>query len=330
MSEIKITALSEPHDLGEGPIWIEKDKALMYVDAFQGIVHRHFPDTGRHQTLCIEKEAGFRCVSIVIPVEGEPDLYIVTVGRCVGTVRWPVSSADQLTVKANLLHVTDDHYPLNHFNDGKCDPRGRLWAGTKGHESSPGICEMERGTLFRLDSQLELTHSGVDKVSISNGMAWSEDRKTFYYIDSPLQLIYAFNYDDDEGKIMQYSIFEDFPNTNEISKFWQKMLSNSNKGGYFWCFIRLKQVICIDPRKEGDILCTIEMPCSNITSVTFGGPNYSTLYVTTAFRYLKDEERKATPEAGCTLAVTGLGVQGSPPISFKADSGKLKEKLNKN
>lgn len=70
-------------------------------------------------------------MSLVIPVEGDRDLFLVGLGRSLAVVRWAVSDPDRHAVKAEaVLHTVDPQSPTNRFNDGKCDPQGRLWAGT--------------------------------------------------------------------------------------------------------------------------------------------------------------------------------------------------------
>lgn len=65
-------------------------------------------------------------LSAVIPVEGDPDLYLVSLGLSVCVVRWSITDPDQHTVKPHVLVTVDKS---DHLNDAKCDPQGRLWIG---------------------------------------------------------------------------------------------------------------------------------------------------------------------------------------------------------
>merc|ERR550532_660465 len=86
------------------------------------------------------------------------------------------------------------------FNDGKCDAKGRLWAGTMGPEVGNAKVEPEAGALYCLDVDRSIEKK-VSKVHISNGMAWTEDNKTMYYIDSIPRKVYAYDFDLETGNI---------------------------------------------------------------------------------------------------------------------------------
>ena len=79
--------------------------------------------------------------------------------------------------------------PDRRFNDGKCDPRAAFLAGTMGYAKRTGM-----GALYRLDPDGNVERLLGD-VTISNGLAWSEDGRTFYYIDTPTRRVDAFDYD---------------------------------------------------------------------------------------------------------------------------------------
>lgn len=72
-----------------------------------------------------------------------------------------------------------------------------------GYESEPANPERERGSLFRLDVDGSL-HACVNKINISNGLAWTADNKTMYYIDSLPRKVYGFDYDSETGNISKY------------------------------------------------------------------------------------------------------------------------------
>ncbi|KAK8730708.1 hypothetical protein OTU49_007878 [Cherax quadricarinatus] len=94
--------------------------------------------------------------------------------------------------------------------------------------------------------------------------------------------------------------------------------------GNLWvaCFFG-RQVICVDP-KEAKVIRKIAIPSKNVTSVCWGGKDYSTLYVTSGALMTTPEERAAYPSSGGTFAVTGLGTKGTPPVNYKVNLDKLK------
>lgn len=310
-------------ELGEGPHWVPEQKALYYVDIRKGYVHRYFPGQDKHQSLKVEDAGSGDSVSLVVPVAGSTDLYVVGIGRSLGVVQWPLDAPDKHTAKATVLHTVDAETPNNRFNDGKCDPQGRLWAGTMGHESEPAVLDKEKGSLFCLNTSNELS-KWVDKVSISNGLAWSHDRSTFYYIDSLANSVDAFEYDDAAGKISNRRVVFDFKK-NDIKGVPDGMAIDTDGNLWVACFFGSK-VICVEP-SSGSLKRTVDLPAQNITSVCWGGDDYSTMYVTSAQTGLSAEELAKMPAAGGTFAVTGLGAKGLPPVEYKADLNVIKSKM---
>ncbi|KAG7169961.1 Regucalcin-like 3, partial [Homarus americanus] len=192
--------------LGEGPHWQEDLQALLYVDVFDKALRRHFINTGRHQLLNLDDGGVAEVVSMVIPVHDDPELMVVGLGKALSVVRWSTSDPDIHTIKTKVIQTTTD----DHFNDAKCDPQGRLWAGTMGPLDEKGeLLEFNTSSLFKYDHDLVFT-SWVQKVTISNGLAWSHDRKTFYYIDTPAKSIYYFDYADAAGTISNQRVLLEY------------------------------------------------------------------------------------------------------------------------
>lgn len=327
MSGVEIKQVAPSVGLGEGPYWSEEDKALLFVDIVGGDVHRVFLESGRHQVLHVEADESGPSVSLVIPVKGDRDLFLVGLGRSLAVVRWAVSDPDRHTVKAEaVLHTVDHQSPTNRLNDGKCDPQGRLWAGTMGFEATPGEPQLHQGSLFRLGHDLQLSHM-VGKISIANGLAWSHDKKTFYYIDSCTFCVEAFDYDDNTGSISNRRTVIEYKAAG-LQKDIPDGMCIDEAGNLWVANFYGKKVICVDPN-AGKILRTVELPAQLTTSVCWGGPDYSTLFVTSAQTGLTDEQLAAEPREGGTFAITGLGVKGVPPTKFKADMNLLRAKIAK-
>ncbi|KAJ8305532.1 hypothetical protein KUTeg_016077 [Tegillarca granosa] len=138
--------------IGEGPHWDDATQTLLYVDINSGDVHRYDPATNKDEKLHFDNT-----VSLVVPCRKGG--YIISIGRTLARLDWD-------TKKVTML-VEVDQGTNNRFNDGKCDPKGRLWAGTMGHETAPAQPELHKGHLFSLDLDGKLkTH--LDKI---NGMA---------------------------------------------------------------------------------------------------------------------------------------------------------------
>jgi sugar lactone lactonase YvrE len=199
-----------------------------------------------------------------------------------------------------MLCDPEGNRPEIRFNDGKCDPAGRFWAGTMAVAENAAI-----GSLFCLfaDGHVERKLTGV---RISNGIVWSLDHRTLYYIDSPRRIVDAFDYDLDTGAIANRRTAIDvhpemgYPDGATLDA--EGMLWIAHFGG--------ARVTRWNPR-TGQHLGTIALPASNITSCAFGGPKLDRLYITSASIGLKNRE----PQAGALFCVDA-GVGGIPACEF--------------
>jgi sugar lactone lactonase YvrE len=121
-------------------------------------------------------------------VEGQGEYLILALDR-------KLARYDLETEKLTWLIEVEEDQPLNRFNDGACDADGRLWIGTMSTKFTP-----ESGALYKITSALS-PEKVLGRISISNGMAWTSDNETFYYIDSPSQEIRAYQFDLETGEI---------------------------------------------------------------------------------------------------------------------------------
>ncbi|XP_050700348.1 uncharacterized protein LOC126987425 [Eriocheir sinensis] len=310
--------------IGEGPHWEASRGCLLFVDILNAEIHRLYTRTGRHQVLRVAPGPSGDTVSFAIPVEGQGDLYVIGQGRSLSLVEWPESDPDLHIREVKVtLHTVEGQKSGNRFNDAKCDPEGRLFAGTMGQQSGPGEWERDLGNLYRLDPDLTLTRS-VDKITLSNGLAWSSDHKTFYYIDSMDFAVDAFDYSKETGIITNRRTLFDFKKNGLLKEIPDGMCMDSNGDLWVACFNGGK-VIKVNPRTK-TLIQEVKLPATNITSVCFGGQDYATLYVTSASTGLTQDDLKKQP-AGGTFAVTGLGVTGLPPTAYRVKNEALKVKL---
>lgn len=215
-----------------------------------------------------------------------------------------------MTGQQEVVATVDEDKPENHFNDGKCDPAGRFWAGTKGRETGVGILPPEQGSLFSLSGDRKLT-KWIDKITISNGMTWSLDEKTFYYIDTVTSKIDAFDYNDEAGAIsnrrsaVQVDPSLGYPDGMTIDS--EGMLWVAMYDGW--------KVVRFNPT-SGARLRTVDLPVAKVTSCCWGGKNLDELFVTCESLRLSPEERKAQPLAGSVFRIKNLGTRGLPAIAF--------------
>ncbi len=280
-----------PCTLGEGPIWDEENYSLIWVDITEGKVHELDVLEQRTRTLDVKDLVG----SVALCDDG--DLLIA--------LKSGISLVDRKNGDIKKLLDPEEFLKDNRFNDGKCDPAGRFWIGSMNMDE-----ETPSGNLYRLDSDLVCDRL-LDELTISNGLAWSPDQKTFYHIDSPTMEVVAFNYNIDNGELTnRHTVItipekEGFPDGMTIDS--EGMLWICHWGGW--------QVARWNPG-TGEKLTSIKMPVSQVTCCTFGGKDYKDLYVTTARKGLTEKELKQEPEAGSTFLIKNCGHQGSAPFRF--------------
>ncbi|XP_047486130.1 regucalcin-like [Penaeus chinensis] len=302
-----------PLVLGEGPYWIESLQALMLADVYSNILRRRFFPSGRHQVLHLDSTGDpLDVITAAIPVEGERDVFVGVEGKHISFLHWAPYDPDDHNTTSAIIHTTKDFA----FNDAKCDPQGRLWAGTTVPlDENVQVTEANASGLYRMDSKLEVTKWAT--VSLSNGLAWSLDRKNFYYVDSHTRTVDVFDYDDESGAISNRRVILDFNKAGLRDQFPDGMAIDVD-GNLWVASFGGHQVICVDPR-TGRILRRVAIPAKNVSSVCWGGPDYATLFVTSGTLGMKPEEIRANSLSGGTFAVTGLGTKGLPAAQFRVN-----------
>jgi sugar lactone lactonase YvrE len=211
---------------------------------------------------------------------------------------------DEHTGVSTLICDPEKGIATNRFNDGKCDPAGRFWAGTMAVSEAPGC-----GSLYCLGTTLGVS-SRVTGVSVSNGLAWSHDAKTMYYVDSPERCVVAYDFDVATGAIDRPRTVYDVP---EGWGFPDGMALDAD--GCLWVALWDGfRVLRIDPAGRR-MVDWIEMPVARPTSCAFGGAALDELYITSASINLTAEQRAAQPHAGGVF-VCRTGVVGLPASEF--------------
>ena len=200
--------------------------------------------------------------------------------------------------KISLADPEAEKRPDNRFNDGKCDPGGRFWAGTISTVKKTGDA-----SLYQLDESGSLKRM-IPGVTNSNGICWDQEKKLMYYIDTPTQKVTVYDYDLANGKIENSRTAVDF------TKFG---IEGSPDGmtmdveGMLWvAMCHGGAVLQINP-DTGELLRKVLLPCVETTACTFGGNRLDRLFVTTGIH-------KTLKEAGAghVFVVDGLNAQGTP------------------
>jgi sugar lactone lactonase YvrE len=278
--------------LGEGPVWDDKTKTLFWVDILGGHIHEFSPDTETCKTLDIGQMIG----AVAICNDGD---FLVALKNGLGII-------NRKSGKLSLFAHPESHLLENRLNDGKCDPAGRFWIGSMAINEQPNA-----GSLYMLDLNNDITLK-IDNTTISNGLAWSLDNKTFYFIDTPTMTVVAYDFELSTGNIANKRTVividekDGYPDGMTIDN--EGMLWIGHWNGW--------QVTRWDPVK-GEKLFALPLPVANVTSCTFGGSNFGDLYITTAKKGLTEDELKQQPLAGNLFVWKNTGYAGMAAVEYK-------------
>jgi gluconolactonase len=295
---VSVLAKNTCSSTGEGPYWEESSKSLVYVDILAGDVHRWNTVTGTDTKLHLGGAVTF----IVPRFSGG---YVIGRDQTFSFLDWDSAAVTSIAAVDQGVNTR--------MNDGKCDASGRLWAGTMGEESSPAVVEPQLGSLFSLDKN-KVVRTQRTKVDLSNGLAWSHDNRTMFYIDSVPRKLYAFDFDLDAGTISNERTAIAFGADTLPTLGYPDGMSIDLDGKLWVACYSVGKVIRFDP-ETGAELQTVSLPASATTSCCWGGPNYDELFVTSGTRQLPGGS-KAEPLAGSVFRVTGLGARGAAAPTF--------------
>ncbi len=278
-----------PADLGEGPLWHPDEKVLYFIDIVKKSLHRLDPKTSEHQSWQMPDYIG----SVVARKSGG---LLATVGQYVVAVDMP---SGKLT---ELVKVIPDGRPDLRMNDGKVDRMGRFWIGVASVDT-----ENPQGGLFRYDPDGNLARMEED-ITISNGLGWSVDNKTFYYTDGLKYRIYAYDFDLASGDISNQRIFMQL----DKSAIEPDGLTVDSEGYVWEAQWASSKVFRYAP--DGSLDQEVDMPVLRPTSCIIGGENLDTLYITSCSLSIGETERLATPAGG--IFAIKLNVKGLPEPYF--------------
>ena len=269
--------------LGEGPVWDAAAEALLWVDIYDHRVHRFDPVTGVDTPFDVGETVG--CVS--------PS----TDGRWIVGLKGSVALLDPRTGRMETIAEIELDAETSRINDGACDPRGRFWFGT--------ISKTEGGArLYRLDldGRVETMETGL---TVSNGLGWSPDGRTFHLTDSSAKVIHAYDFDVERGTISRQRTFVDLADEDGFPD----GLAMDAEGGVWSARFDGGCVVRYAP--DGRETRRIPLPVKRTTSCAFGGPALRDLYVTTASVGLSEDEIEENFDAGDLFRVR-LDVAGLP------------------
>lgn len=272
-------------DLGEGPVWDADRGSLLWVDITAGTVHRFDPRTGEDVLVEVGQAVG----AVASTRRAEALLLALRDG-----FGW----LDLTTSRLHALAPVEAELPQNRMNDGKCDSRGRFWAGTQSLDHS-----LAQGALYRLELDGSVT-TVLTGVSVSNGIGWSPDDRSMYYVDTMAGGIDRFDFEPDTGCVRNRRRLVDIPDRDGLPD----GLAVDEDGCIWLALWGGGEVRRFDA--AGRRVGSVPMPVRYPTSCAFGGSGLDVLYVTSARRVPGDD-------LGGSLLAMRPGVTGPSPQIYR-------------
>lgn len=270
--------------LGEGPVWDAANASFLWIDIMKAEL--------------LEWAPGMKAPKIIRTGSSIGSFSLTRSGKIIAALQEGIVLLNRTTGEKQTLYQPEAHLPFNRFNDGKCDPAGRFWAGTMPMDEIDPT-----GSVYSIDTKGITKH--FENVTVSNGLTWSLNRRYFYFIDSPTLEIVRYDYDlatgaiDNKTVVVKMDRKEGYPDGMTIDS--EGMLWVAHWDGW--------QVARWNP-ETGEKIASIRMPVAKPTSVCFGGNNFDELYVTSDCRGLGPNDRQKQPLAGCCFVIKDLGVKG--------------------
>lgn len=268
---------------GEGPVWHDSWGGLRWVDMLAGDVLSLDPD-GTVQRWHV----GSVAAAMRPRTTGGMVLALERGFALVDGWREPVHRLGELW--------TD---PGVRMNEGGCDPHGAFYCGSMAYDAASGA-----GSLYRLDpvGTVDVVVSGV---TISNGLAWSPDGSTAYYVDTPTQRVDAFDYEPGRGLSGRRTVIE--VSSEDGSPDGLTVDSEGCLWVALWDGAAVRRYT-----PDGCLDAVVPLPVSRVTACTFGGAELDELYITTSRDGL---DPGTEPEAGALFRVSP-GVRGLPTLPY--------------
>lgn len=268
--------------LGESPIYDPGSDTLSWVDISEKKILRKDLGDG--------SEASVPAPDLITSIQptGSPD-------ELVGTLKHAYCRVDLRSGVFEVLAEVEKGLDYNRFNDGKCDSSGRYWAGTMNLDLNSPTASLY---VYDLDGKVKRRAEGL---AISNGLAWSQDDRRMYLIDSPPRKVFRFDYAPATGEIGNKAVCVDFE--GEAGR--PDGMTIDSEGMLWIAHARGGRISRWDPER-GKKLDECLFPFKAVTSLTFGGKGLDRLYVTTSGELLNESD------AG-HVYVVDPGVRGLPP-----------------
>ena len=273
----------------EGPVWDERTGTFYFIDVEAGKIFSHKDgkltswDAGEQIGCAVLRESSGMIAGL------KSGLYAV----------------DCPNGDKKLLCDPEADLPGNRFNDGKVDPAGALLAGTMALASQPG--DPPTGALYRLAADGAVTKL-VTNVYLANGLAWADDGRMLYFVDTLAQTVTRYAYDPAKGTVSDPKVIITVP---EADGHPDGMTIDEE--GKLWIALWGGGAISRWDPETGQMLAKYALPALNVSSCCFGGENMDTLFITTASQ---DTDTHVYPLAGNVFCMKP-GVKGALSYRYK-------------
>jgi D-xylonolactonase len=271
-------------ELGEGPVWVKRDRALWFVDIKKQLVHRYDPATGEKRSWDSPEQVGF-----VLPAES---------GGFIAGLQSGLYRFDETNGSFDLIVKVEVDKPHNRLNDGVVDPAGRLWFGTMDNR------EKDKTGGFYCFAEGRLMPTNIGDISITNGPAVSPDGSLLYFVDTLKGTIEVADIASDGSlaarrpfvRIDPREGYPDGPTIDSEGCVWISLYAGWESRRY---------------SPSGELLQRVRFPVANITKLAFGGDALTTAYVTTARQMLSPDIIAKQPLIGALFEFS-VSVPGVP------------------
>jgi sugar lactone lactonase YvrE len=271
-------------DHGEGPMWDPATGRLYWVDMLAGQLLALDPATGEVS----QRRVGTVAAAVRSRAGG---------GLVLALEREFAVLDPGADTPRPLGELWSD--PSIRFNEGGCDRAGRFYCGSMSYqdEDRPLV-----GSLYRLDPDGTVAVMIDGGVGISNGIVWTPDGRTCYYIDSPTRRVDAFDAGQD-GSLANRRPLIDM--ASEPAGVVPDGMCLDSEGGLWVAIWRGSAVRRYRP--DGTLDLVVPLPVRLVTACTFGGPDLTDLYITTSRQVVSPgEERAAGALYRCRPGFTGV------------------------
>ena len=280
--------LNMTNQLGEGAIWNHITQEFWHIDIEGQSFFITDISTKKTVTYPLDEKIG-----TIVPSSTGPILALAS-----GIYAYDLASGNQ-----SKIVNPEDSIDNIRFNDGKCDAKGRLWVGSMGLDQ-----KQYRASLYKINNDGSAQQM-LDSITISNGIVWTSDQKTMYYIDTPDENVKAFDFNLETGSISNERVVIEiggigFPDGMAI-----------DAEGMLWIALWNGNIVSRWNPNTGKMIGQVNVPAHNITSCAFGGSNLDSLFITSARVDMTKDELETYPLSGSVFVVVP-GMKGVKSNSF--------------